>query len=137
MWLLENNVLLTKENMVRRNWKGNSSCGFCDEFESTTHLFFNCHTAKCVWGMVAKCFNSTVVPGNLHQCWVWLDNNLGEAKEISTVGAAAICWAIWKARNNVCFQNIVVSSPVEIVCHACALIFNWAGLSKKELQDLL
>jgi hypothetical protein len=31
----------------------------------------------------------------------------------------------------------VVNSPVEIVCHACALIFNWAGLSKKELQDLL
>jgi hypothetical protein len=43
MWLLENNVLLTKENMVRRNWNGNTSCGFCDEFESTTHLFFNCH----------------------------------------------------------------------------------------------
>jgi hypothetical protein len=39
MWLLENNVLLTKENMVRRNWNGNSSCGFCDEFESTSHLF--------------------------------------------------------------------------------------------------
>jgi hypothetical protein len=50
-------------------------------------FFFNCHTAKCVWGMVAKCFNSNVVPGNLHQCWFWLDSNLGDAKEISTVCA--------------------------------------------------
>jgi hypothetical protein len=62
---------------------------------------------------------------------------LGDAKDIGIVCASAICWALWKARNNVCFQNIVVNSPVEFVCHACALIFNWAGLSKKELQDLL
>jgi hypothetical protein len=37
----------------------------------------------------------------------------------------------------VCFENIVIKLPVEIVCHACALIMKWAALSKKELQDLL
>jgi hypothetical protein len=39
MWFLENNVLLTKENLVSRNWTGDTSCSFCPEFESTNHIF--------------------------------------------------------------------------------------------------
>lgn len=73
----------------------------------------------------------------MEQCWAWLNCNLYDAKEIGSIGASAICWALWKARNNVYFENIVTKSPVEIVCHTCALIMKWAGLSKKELQDLL
>jgi hypothetical protein len=37
----------------------------------------------------------------------------------------------------VCFENIVIKSHVEIVCHACTLMMKWIGLSKKKLQDLL
>jgi hypothetical protein len=68
---------------------------------------------------------------------MWLNCNLYDVKEIRIVGAAAICWALWKARNKVCFENIVINSSVEIVCHACTLIMKWTGLSKRELQDLL
>lgn len=50
MWFLENNVLLTKENLVSRNWTGDTSCGFCSKFKSTNHLFFTCHTARSVYG---------------------------------------------------------------------------------------
>jgi hypothetical protein len=32
---------------------------------------------------------------------------------------------------------MLVNSPNEIVCHAGSLVSSWAGLSKKELQDLL
>lgn len=123
--------------MVRKNRNGDTSCGFYSEFELTNHLFFTCHTTKSLWGAVAKCFNSKNVFGNLNQCWLWLECNLNDAKDIGIVGVSAICWALWKPRNNVCFENIVIKSLVENVCHARALILNWAGLSKKELQDLL
>jgi hypothetical protein len=65
MWFLENNVLLTKEKLISRNWTCNNSCSFCPDFESTNHLFFTCHTARSVWGCIAKCFNSDYVPNNL------------------------------------------------------------------------
>jgi hypothetical protein len=29
------------------------------------------------------------------------------------------------------------NSPNDIICHASACIYHWAGLSKKEIQDLL
>lgn len=36
-----------------------------------------------------------------------------------------------------CFENVIIKSPKEIICHACALMISWVGLSKKELQDLI
>lgn len=36
-----------------------------------------------------------------------------------TVGLAAMCWLIWKARNSVRFEGKRVKSPTEIVCMVC------------------
>jgi hypothetical protein len=30
VWHLLNGVILTKDNLVRRNWQGNKRCVFCD-----------------------------------------------------------------------------------------------------------
>jgi hypothetical protein len=54
-------------------------------------------------------------------------------------GTVAICWAIWKARNNACFNNKIIKNPLEIICHAGALMKFWAGLyaegDKKALEE--
>ncbi|WVZ61813.1 hypothetical protein U9M48_011628 [Paspalum notatum var. saurae] len=39
-------VLLTKDNLARRNWNGSQSCCFCHYNESIQHLFFDCRLAK-------------------------------------------------------------------------------------------
>ena len=54
-----------------------------------------------------------------------------------TLCFAAICWAIWKSRNKVCFDKKLIKNPLEIVIHACALIEFWAGLYTPELQGQL
>jgi hypothetical protein len=41
VWLIENNAILSKDNMIRRGWVGNSSCQFCDIEENISHLFSN------------------------------------------------------------------------------------------------
>jgi hypothetical protein len=44
-------------------------------------------------------------------------------------GIFASCWAIWKARNKACFQGkIIKKNPIEIICHAGALMQHWTGL---------
>jgi hypothetical protein len=58
-------------------------------------------------------------------------------KATNIVLIGAICWAIWKARNKMCFEKILIKSSNEIICHVCALISSWIGLSKRDLQDLL
>jgi hypothetical protein len=38
MWFLHRKVILTKDNLVKRNWNGNESCYFCDNKESIQHV---------------------------------------------------------------------------------------------------
>jgi hypothetical protein len=90
-----------------------------------------------IWGVVVNFSNTCIVPNNITRCCNWLDNYATDLKNIHIIGVAAICWAVWKARNKLCFEKILINSPKDIICHACALMNVWAGLRKKELQDLI
>ena len=46
MWLVENNAILTKDNLTKRHWVGSPTCYFCLENETIDHLFFQCPVAK-------------------------------------------------------------------------------------------
>lgn len=128
LWMALNNAILTKDNMIKRNWPGDPSCYFCSQPETVDHLLFQCSTAKVVWATVAVCFGANNIPRSLTQCWEWCDRWLPMGKKFHTLGIAAICWAIWKARNSLCFENKLMLNPISIVCHACGLMSYWAGL---------
>jgi hypothetical protein len=70
MWLLEQRDVLTKDNMVKRNWHGNLDCYFCGAPESNDHLFFDCPIAKVIWGVVACCFKQKNRSIIYDQYWV-------------------------------------------------------------------
>jgi hypothetical protein len=57
MWFLHREVNLTKNNLVKRNWQGNTKCCFCDKDETIQHLFFECPVAQIVWRIVHMNFN--------------------------------------------------------------------------------
>ena len=48
LWFLKR-VLLTKDNLIKRNWNGRTNCEFCNQPESIQHLFFECHFTKFLW----------------------------------------------------------------------------------------
>jgi hypothetical protein len=41
LWYLNKGVILIKDNLVRRNWTGSTSCAFCNSEETIQHLFLN------------------------------------------------------------------------------------------------
>ena len=43
MWFLNRKVLLTKDNLARRNWQGCSKCPLCGLEEIVKNLFISCH----------------------------------------------------------------------------------------------
>jgi hypothetical protein len=118
-WLLENNVVLTKDNMAKRKWDGNPSCMLSSQVETREHLFFQCPIAKCVWGIVGACFGTRSIPGNITQYKKWINEYLPSEKHVHYFGFAAICWAICKCRNKVVFDKKMIKSPAEIILHAC------------------
>jgi hypothetical protein len=57
MWFLYKKVILTKDNLAKRNWNGCKKCAFCDANESINHLFFDCPFAKLIWRTIQFTFN--------------------------------------------------------------------------------
>jgi hypothetical protein len=49
LWLVLKDRILSKENLKKINWKGNTDCLWCGEFESTNHIFFECQVVKFTW----------------------------------------------------------------------------------------
>ena len=49
-------VLLTKDNLLKRGWKG-ASCSMCGFKETIQHLFFDCHVARFLWNTLFITFN--------------------------------------------------------------------------------
>ena len=45
-WYLRKGVILTKDNLVTRNWHGSTKCVFCLYDETIKHLFFQCKVAS-------------------------------------------------------------------------------------------
>lgn len=137
LWLVLNNAILTKDNLIKRKWVGDPSCYFCHMDESVSHLFFHCNLAQAVWATFATCIGASDIPKSLIQCWAWCEKWIPGGKKFHTLGIAAICWSIWKAQNKLCFEGKVVLNPLLIICHACALMTYWAGLYLAEDKETL
>jgi hypothetical protein len=52
MWLVDQNAILTKDNLAKHNWHGDKKCYFCHTDESVSHIFFEC-PAKYMWSLVS------------------------------------------------------------------------------------
>jgi hypothetical protein len=111
MWLVAQDAILTKDNMIRRHWQGGPSCYFCGEPKNRGYLFFTCPVAKVVWGIFALCFHQNTRPNSYAQYWAWVSTALSGGQNVYVLGLAAICWAIWKARNNTCFNK----KPIDLL----------------------
>ena len=46
MWFLSRKVLLTKDNLIKRQWIGCKKCVFCGSDEMIEHLFISCQLAR-------------------------------------------------------------------------------------------
>ena len=65
LWLMKNNVVLTKDNLIRRQWSGDPKCCFRELNETMDHLFFTFIISKIVWAVVAKVIGVSDIPTNM------------------------------------------------------------------------
>ena len=99
-WYLRRGVILTKDNLAKRNWHGSKKCVFCQHDETITHLFFQCEFARSIWSAIQ--IGSTLHPpssvanifGN------WLNGVDPRFKLFSRVGAIDVIWSLWLCRND-------------------------------------
>ena len=94
MRYLYKGVILTEDNLARRQWQEDRRCCFCSSNESIQHLLFDCHYAKFMWRIIQVSFN-LIPPTSVHNLFTdWLDGVNRKLKSQILVDASAICWAI-------------------------------------------
>ena len=106
MWFVHKQVILTKDNLIKRNWTGPTRCSFCDRDETIKHLFFDCPLAKVLWQTVHIAF-SINPPNSVYALFgTWLNGIEPNLARHIRVGVCALLWTIWTCRNDLVFNRI-------------------------------
>ena len=105
MWFLHRKVILTKDNLMKRNWHGNQKCCFCDQDESIQHLFFDCQFARTIWRIIHMSFG-LAPPKNVTNLFRnWLKGIPKSVLKNIRVAVCAVLWTIWNKRNYLVFNK--------------------------------
>ena len=137
LWYLKRGVVLTKNNLANRQWKGNLKCSFCNANETIQHLFFECHVARLVWNSIFISFGIQP-PKNVSQMFgSWLKRFPSRLRTKILLGAAALCWAIWFSRNDMVFNRFLSNSFKENLFRGIYWIRCWAKLSTEDDKEIL
>lgn len=59
MWFVHKQMILTKDNLLKRRWVGSVRYCFCDQDETIQHLFIDCPIAKLLWRTIHIALNIT------------------------------------------------------------------------------
>jgi hypothetical protein len=115
LWLLYRVAILTKDNLVKRNWHENEMCSFCNNKEIIQHLFFDCALAKFVWRVVYL-VAGLPPPNNIrHMFGSWVCNMNKNDRHIFLVGVGTMLCAIWLSCNDAVFDKIPISSSMQVI----------------------
>lgn len=106
-WLLLKDRLNTKDLLTRKQFPlSDRNCTLCSDhiLEDSKHLFFGCSFSERCWLEVGFDWNFSLSVGDIIQDGK-LRSRLKCFKEVTIV----TCWSIWLLRNNIIFNQGVVS----------------------------
>ena len=90
LWYIGRAVILTKDNLAKRNWKGSLKCPFCNHNKNIQPFFFECSLAKIILYIV-RIILGIKKPGNMsHMIGTWLREIGAEKKRRILVGISAM-----------------------------------------------
>jgi hypothetical protein len=100
--------------------------------ESIQHLFFDCPYARFVWQVIQVSFNITP-PINIHHMFTWWMQGVEKKLRYKIlVGSCTLCWALWLSRNDVIFDKVRVSNPMQVIFCVMYRIRLWTSLQRVE-----
>jgi len=137
LWYLRKGVVLTKDNLAKRNWQGSKQYCFCHKDEKIKHLFFECRFARAVWAIIHAAFGLAQPRSVSNMFGSWLVSFKKEFKPLVLLGAAATCWSLWLSRNNLVFEKKQYHSPLQVIFSTIHWLRSWAILQKPSFQDLV
>ena len=134
-WYLRRGVVLTKDNLARRNWQGSTKCMFCHHDETIKHLFFECQFARSIWSAIQVASNLYQPSSVANIFGNWLHGIDNTFRKHLRVGAIALLWSLWLCRNDRVF-NAKLSSAMQVIFCCAHYLREWSILQRPVHRDL-
>ena len=100
------NAVSFSQRIILRNETGKAiNSVVCHENETIQHMFFDCRFTRLVWATIYAAWG---LPRPRDVSSMFGNLMIGvpkEYKQLVRVGAAALCWSVWRCRNSVIFYN--------------------------------
>jgi hypothetical protein len=127
-WFLQI-VLLTKGNLVKRNWNECTKWCFCDSEEKIEHLFISCPSARLVWHIVFVTYNLPPKTNFRNMSRNWL-------KEIVKKTKAKLIVRLYVGRYGIMAIILCLTRLDISICRYGFFSFRWINESLYFLNDI-
>jgi hypothetical protein len=67
----------------------------------------------------------------------WIMSFNKSVRNLVMVGCGAVLWAIWRTRNNACFNGLLVFDPIEVIFTCCFWLDSWSVLQSETTKKML
>ena len=134
-WYLRRGVILTKDNLVKRNWHESTKCVFCSHQETIKHLFFECTFARSIWSSIQIASNLYPPKSVANVFGNWLHGIDKKLWTVIRVGAIAIIWTLWLSKNDKVFDDKNVSH-MQVLYRGTSILRSWSTLQRGGDRDL-
>lgn len=137
MWLVARNKLLTKKNLSKKGWPGSTKYQFCSQEETTNHLFLKCPLTQQIWFWMGQSQHYFSHWQNITDIIEFACSLKGKSKLAFLTMFSALCWTVWKLRNDSCFNNVPNKTFRTIILLIISLLTYWAGIIKRSVRDII
>jgi hypothetical protein len=117
--------------------KGVRSVVFCGAQESIEHLFLLFPFAKLLWSMVYFAFDLPPPTNITNKFGNWLNGVDKKAKDRIRIGVSALCWSIWRCRNNIVFNKSTSFNILQVIHMVVHWVQLWALLLPQDQRDII
>ncbi|KAM6557685.1 hypothetical protein CsatB_004704 [Cannabis sativa] len=131
-WRVLTDCLATRVQLQIRRVPVQSHCLFCNSAAETSfHLFIECPFSKSCWNISAVTIPSTTAASFLDWFTAVSDRYKGDAIE----EVLMVSWSIWKARNNIVWNN-KTTTAAEVVFTAHQVLDQWKHAQSCRFEPL-
>ena len=83
-------MILTKDNLAKKNWKGSKKFCGCNSNETIKYLFLDCPYVRMVWRIIFFATGLSQPISIRHMFGSWLSNPNKKIRNLIWIGVAAV-----------------------------------------------
>ena len=85
-----------------------------------------------VWRIISYATGLTPPNSIRHMFGSWLSNQSKKIRNLIWVGVAAVCWAIWRCRNDIIFHKVKYHLILQVIFRGAYWLRFWTQLQREE-----